>query len=264
MAAKKIWVTWLPGDNNQKELHATIQALQVVGLDVNGAPWIDDLEKSVWTELADMLCGPEAPELWLVAGRAQDFAAPRIRYALSLISANLIERAPNAKVFIQGIDDKGVGDLPLLLAHWSPLDTNSGWNAKVVAAAYGTAAQKAELDFHFSVIAHSHIGQWFEVGPAKGSEAWKGAMFGIHGEDTELAFQAVGDRGQLPEKSVNEFASMGIEAEIAEQKYTACALQNSISDQQSHFIKVKGYPDSIMFGGHPGTDDAEVTVLNLT
>lgn len=263
MSAKKIWVTWLPGDNNQKELHATIEALQAVGLQVNGSPWIDDLEKSVWTELADMLCGDEAPDLWLLTGRVEDFTNPRIRYALSMISSNLLERKAQAKIFVQCIDAENPDDLPLLSAHWQTMDTTAGWNAKMVAAAFSSAPPSPQHDFHFTVIAHSHIGQWYEVGPAKGQVAWKGAMFGLTGEGAEIAFQAVGKRGQLPEKSVNEYAQNGIEAEIGGDTFTACALQNVITDEDAYFIKVKGAPEKIMFGGHPGTDQAEVNLIDL-
>lgn len=264
MAAKKIWVTWLPGDNNQKELHATIEALRVVGLEVNGAPWIDDLEKSVWTELVDMLSADQKPDLWLVAGRSEDLANTRIRYALSLISANLIEQGLPTKIFLQNIEGQSMPALPTLLSHWIHLDSAAGWNAKVVAAAFGGAMEQPALDFHFTIIAHSHIGQWFEVGPAKGAEAWSGAMFGVSEGDNELAFQAVGERGQLPEKSTNEFPAMGIEAQIGDTNFIACALQNKISANQSYYIKVKGFPGTVMFGGHPGTDDAEVHLLTLS
>ncbi len=264
MSAKKIWVTWLPGDNNQKELHATIGDLQAVGLQVNGSPWIDDLEKSVWTELADMLCCDEAPDLWLLSGRAEDFASKRIRYALSMIASNMLERNAQAKVFVQCIDSVSAAEMPMLSSHWQTMDTGPGWNAKMVAAAFSPAVAKPKQDFHFTVIAHSHIGQWYEVGPAKGQEAWKGAMFGLAGEGAEIAFQAVGKRGQLPEKSVNEYAQNGIEAEIGGVNFTACALQNLISDEDAYFIKVKGAPDKIMFGGHPGQDQAEVNLIDLT
>jgi hypothetical protein len=49
MAGKKIWVTWLPGKENEAELQQTIKALQMVGLEVSGSPWVDDREKCEWT-----------------------------------------------------------------------------------------------------------------------------------------------------------------------------------------------------------------------
>lgn len=263
MAGKKIWVTWLPGQECEPELQNTMQALQAVGLEVSGAPWIDDLEKTAWTELGDMLAGDEAPELWLVAGREQDFSNDRFRYGLSLLSATLLQTNPALRIFAQGLDGD-MGELPTLLSHWTVLDNVDGWNAKIVAAAYGGAAPLPEFDFHSTVIAHSAIGQWFEVGPAAGGGDWAGAMFGVIDGDAEIIFQAVGSRGQLPETAVNEYPSQGIKAEINGDGFTAWALQNKISEDQSYYIKVQGFPKKIMFGGHPGTDQADVHVINLS
>jgi hypothetical protein len=264
MAGKKIWVSWLPGKACEAELQQTIKALQQVGLEVSGAPWIDDLEKCAWTELAEMLAADNGPDLWLVSGRQEDFANPRFTYGLSLLVAAMSPANPTVKVFAQCIDGKLEQALPTLCADWGLLDSNPGWSAKVVAAAYSPAAKKPEADFYFTVIAHSALGQWFEVGPVAGEDEWQGAMFGLNEGDAKIVFQAVGPRGQLPEKAVNEFPAQGIEAEISGVNYTAWALQNKISDQQSYYVKVTGFPQKIMFGGHPGTDQAEVQVISLS
>lgn len=263
MAGKKVWVTWLPGKEDENELQTTIKELQMVGLEVSGAPWVDELEKSGWTELADILSADDSPDLWLVAGRESDFNLVRNRYALSLMSASLAQTNPLLKVFTRTIDQSTTVALPDLCSNWQSLE-GPGWNAKVVAAAYTSASTLFTLDCHISVIAHSAIGQWFEIGPKTDDEPWSGAMFGVSGEGAEIGFQAVGDRGQLPEKSVNEFASKGIEAEIGEDQYIACSLQNNITSTQSYYVKVQGVPNKIMFGGHPGTDKAEVQVVSLT
>jgi len=263
MAGKKIWLTWLPGKECEAELKETMQALQQVGLEVSGAPWIDDLEKCVWTELYDMLSGDEAPDLWLVTGRQEDYASERYRYGLSLLSASLLQMNPSLITFAQGLDGT-IENLPTLLRHWLPLDSAAGWNAKIVAAAYGAAISPPTFDYYNTVIAHSAIGQWFEVGPAAGEEPWVGAMFGIIEGDAEIAFQAVGERGQLPKTATNEYPSEGIKAEIAGDDYIAWALQNEITDEQSYYVKITGFPKKIMFGGHPGTDQAEVHLLELS
>jgi hypothetical protein len=263
MAGKKIWLTWLPGKDCEEDLAATMQALQMVGLEVSGAPWIDDLEKTVWTELCDMLSGDEAPDLWLVAGRQEDYANERFRYGLSLLSVSLLDMNPSLVTFAQGLDGE-VDNLPTLLQHWTPLDSNPGWNAKIVAAAYSPPKTSPKFDFHQTVIAHSAIGQWFEVGPASGAEPWVGAMFGIVEGDAEIVFQAVGSRGQLPKTATNEYPSQGIKAEIAGDDYIAWALQNTVSPEQSYYVKVTGFPKKIFYSGHPGTDQAEVQVLELS
>ncbi|MGJ8680387.1 hypothetical protein [Paraglaciecola sp.] len=264
MAGKKIWVTWLPDKENEAELQQTIKDLQMVGLEVSGAPWIDDLEKCAWTELTEMLSGEGCPDLWLVCGRSEDFTNARLTYGLSVSCSFLDFHNPALKMFVQNIEGTELPQLPTLLQGGEVLNNAAGWAAKVVAAAYGAPQATAKTDIHSTIIAHSAIGQWFEVGPAVGEAEWVGAMFGITGEDCEITFQAVGDRGQLPEKAVNEYPSSGIKAEIGDDEFTACALQNKISSEQSYYVKVKGFPQKIMFGGHPGTDQADVTIITLS
>lgn len=264
MAGKKIWVTWLPGKENEAELQQTIKALQMVGLEVSGSPWVDDLEKCEWTELTEMLSGEDSPDLWLMCGRSEDFNNARLRYGLSVCCSFLDFAHPSLKTFVQVIDGSVIPELPTLLQSSEVLSSDGAWSAKVVAAAYGAPQAIVKTDFHSTIIAHSAIGQWFEVGPAEGEPEWEGAMFGVAGDNCEVTFQAVGPRGQLPEKAVNEFPSQGIKAEIGEDEYTACALQNKISSTQSYYVKIKGFPQKIMFGGHPGTDQAAVNIITLS
>ena len=264
MAGKKVWVSWLPAKECEAELQSTVHSLQQVGLEVSGAPWEDDLEKCAWMELADMLTAEDGPELFIIAGRAEDFAKPRLSYGLSLLNAFILQHRPSLKVFRQVIDKSTLQDLPSFLQDLSPLDASAGWNAKVVAAAYSAAPKPTEFDFHFSIIAHSAIGQWFEIGPKHGQKPWNGAMFGVSGNDAKIVFQAVGERGQLPDKAVNEFAMQGIKADVAEHEYEAWALKNEISDAQSYYVKVQGFPSKIMFAEHPDNEESEVTVLTLS
>lgn len=87
-------------------------------------------------------------------------------------------------------------------------------------------------------------------------------MFGVSGEG-EIAHHLVGPKGQLPEKSVLEYATQGIKAEVGGVEYTAWSVQNKIGPNDSYYVKVEGHPSKLMFGGHPGTDQAEVTIIDL-
>ncbi len=64
--------------------------------------------------------------------------------------------------------------------------------------------------------------------------------------------------------AINEYPTQGIQAEIGGDGFVAWALQNTISEDQSYYVKVQGFPKKIMFGGHPGTDQAEVHVISLS
>lgn len=261
MAGKKVWLTWLPDGEGAPQPQETVAALSRYGLDVAGAPWVDDLEKVAWAELAGLLLDPGTAELWLVAGRREDFAAPRLRYGLSMVTAMLREgRTAALQSCCLGLDGR-TETLPSLLGAFEAFDgSDSSWGAKLVAAAYAKPAKVSE-DFRFNVIAHSLIGQWFEVGPNEGD--WKGAMLGVTG-DAKITHHAVGPKGQLPEKTVLEYQAQGIEAELGADKFVAWSVQNQLGPGESYYVKVEGQPSKLILGSHPGSDEAEVTVLSLS
>jgi hypothetical protein len=110
------------------------------------------------------------------------------------------------------------------------------------------------------VIAHPLLGQWFEVGPRE--DTWEGVMLGTT-EEGRITHHAVGERGQLPEKSVLEYPTQGIQAQLGDDQYTAWSVRNRIAPDQSYYVKIEGFPRALIIGAHPGTDEAEVARLAL-
>ncbi|MEJ2693379.1 MAG: hypothetical protein P8166_10060 [Candidatus Thiodiazotropha sp.] len=263
MAKKKVWLTWVPQGEGVAGPEQSLGLLNQVGLGVSGAYWVDDLEKMAWQELAAQLIDSSGPDLWIVAGRKEDFESEQNRYGLSLVSAMVAEeRATPWKGICLGIDfmPEQAG-LPTLLRPFQCLSgLDSGWPSKVVAAAFMTEATVVSEDFRFNVIAHPMLGQWFEVGPL--DESWAGVMLGVAG-DSSITHHAIGTRGQLPEKSVLEYPIQGIQAKLGDDEYTAWSVQNSVGTNQSYYVKVEGFPRSLIIGAHPGTDMAEVVCLEL-
>lgn len=260
MAGKRVWMSWL----GQGAPQPVVAAMSQVGLEVSGAPWADDLEKAGWSELSGLLTGDDAPDLFVAAGSRADFASPRIAYGLSLVMMRLAaagRRTPYpVALFLDGPPDAG---RPTLHNLFHDLDgAAAGWNAKLVAAGFKAFAPPAS-DYHLDVIGHQAIGQWVEVGPPAEAH-WAGAMLGVTGEGAEIEHHAVGERGQLPERTVLNYASQGIEAELGGEAYRLWSVQNDIGPEHSYFVKITGFPKAIVFGGHPGREDAEVHVLRLS
>jgi len=271
MAGKKAWVTWMPIDEGAPGPDAALGALAKAGLQVSGAKWIDDLEKVAWSDLAVQLLDPDAADLWLVAGRRADLAEPRNRYALSLAVATVrAQREKPLPGFVVGLDFAPTSaDLPPLLAGAKCIaGTDASWPAKVVAGAYAKGAAPAE-EWRLNVIGHALIGQWFEVGPAAGE--WDGGFFGVGpgiGEgqgkgEVKIVQHAVGPKGELPERTVVEYAMRGIRADVGGTEFTAWAVQNRIGPDESYFVKVEGHPERIVFGPAPTEDAPEMVVLSL-
>jgi hypothetical protein len=263
MSKKKAWLTWLPMSDAAGGPEETLAALNQYGFEVSGDYWVNDLKRVAWMELASKLIDSTGPDLWVIAGRKEDLESEQIRYGLSLASAMVSEeRKTKLQGVILGIDFvPEQKDLPTLLDSFSCLSsTDAGWTSQMVALAFQYTSPKTDIDFRFNVIAHPMLGQWFEVGPL--GKEWDGAMLGVTG-DSSITHHAIGECRQLPEKSVLEFPSEGIQAKLGDDEYTAWSVQNNLGPKQSYFVKVEGYPRSLIIGAHPGSDTAEVVCINL-
>jgi hypothetical protein len=216
-----------------------------------------------WYELGTSLLETAQADLWLIAGTKEDFQSPENRYALSLLTAMTREGRGNAfPIFVLGLDHlPEPAEMPTLTRELKFLSTaDSSWAAKI-AMSFLKTSKAAPWDFRISAVGHPLIGQWFEIGPREGE--WRGAMIGVSGGG-KIIHHMVGPKGQLPDKSVLEYATEGIRAEVNGIEFNAWSVQNRIGANDSYFVKVEGHPPSLLFGGHPGTDQAEVTVLKLT
>jgi hypothetical protein len=109
------------------------------------------------------------------------------------------------------------------------------------------------------IIANERIGQWFEVRPTQST--WPGVMFGVAG--AKILFHAVGPKGQLPSKTVLNYPMEGLKLEMGEKEYIAWATQNELNAETSYYVKVEGFPDSILFGPYSSEESADVFTLKL-
>ena len=263
MAQKNVWMTWLPSGEGAPGPDATVTALSQVGLNVAGSHWVDDLEKVAWVELGGMLLESGKHDVWLIAGRKEDFELARVRYGLSMVSAMLREGCETPLLCVcVGLDfQPEAANMPTLISNFKCFNgLESSWPAKLVAATFGKVDDNSD-EFRLNVFAHPMLGQWFEVGPS--DSQWQGVMFGVDGEGS-ISHHAVGPAGELPEKAVLEYPSQGIKAKLGEEEFTAWSVQNSIGPKESYFLKVEGFPNAVIIGADPGADDAEVFHLRFT
>lgn len=260
MAQKTVWLTWMPADDVALAPQPVVNALSKVGLAGAGAPWIDAPADYAWAELARQLQQDGAPDAWLIAGRAADFANPAHRFGLSMVAATLAssDRAPHAALLgLDGTPDAQA--LPTVLRAAQALDgSGSAWPAKLLVALSATTSATTER-FRMRAHADKMFGNWLEFGPRDGT--WAGAMVGVCG-DAEITNHAVGPAGGLPERTVLEYKLEGIELEIADDAFVAWAVQNRIGSDESYYVKVDGSPSKLLIGEHPDSDP-EVSVLSF-
>ncbi|MBN9359572.1 MAG: hypothetical protein J0I15_24240 [Herbaspirillum huttiense] len=257
---KTVWMTSLA--NDPARVQAFTGVLKRYGLDVKGHFWADDAQKMTWRVALDALLQAQAA-VWLVLADEAELARPGVRYGLSLLAASLGERAGHGfpLVFIWRGKVPDAAMLPPLLRNALHLEeAGAAWPAKIVAKA-NMPAKVEPPEYRLHVSGDEKLGQWFEIGPRAGQ--WDGVVFGVAGEGAEIDFQAVGDAGGLPEKTILEYAQQGMKLQIGEQEYTAWAVRNQVGADQSYYARVKGCPHSLLFMPYAEGADAEATVLQL-
>jgi hypothetical protein len=256
---KTVWLSSMI--SSEETVKRFITQAKSYGLEVKGHFWEDDLEKMAWAKARDELIKPDV-SLWLILAPRNKLMTPSIRYGLSLLSMTLqAQRGPAFPVAVIQADGEllQAGSLPTLL-HGADVHSiaDSGMPAKLVANVH-TPPKEIASEYRLDVYGNPQIGQWFETGPRNAS--WHGGMFGVAGG--EIALHAVGPRGKLPEQSVIDYPLKGLKLGLGGREYVAWAAQNELTTGSSYFLKVTGFPDSILFGPYSTADEAEVYVVNL-
>lgn len=256
---KKIWISAF--DCPEETVQTVMGKLQTYGLAADGHFFTDDLEKMAWSaprrELID-----SGISMWLIIASAENFQQASFRYGISMLAlAVRAERGSSFPVVIlQTGDDAIVPEslpTPFLDAKVFPLSADT-YAAKLIAIAH-TPSQASEPEYRLDVYGIQNIGQWFEVGPVK--EGWQGAIFGVNGGEIKL--HAVGDSGQLPEKTVLNYPQEGLEIAMGERKFIAWGVQNVIEPGTSYYLKVEGTPEEIMFCPYSSEEETEAFIIRF-
>ena len=257
---KQIWLTSL--GSSQDPVNSLMSNLKTYGLDVSGHFWKDDLKNMAWMAPVENITDPKIP-FWAILASGNELNNPDIRYGLSLTALSIQAKKGNHFPIIilqQTQPDLISSDqLPTPLKNADILSVSDpGIGAKLVAKAH-TSPKPIPAEYHINIHGNEQIGQWFEVRPEKNS--WPGIMFGV--TDAEISFQAAGPAGCLPDKSVLNYPVQGLKLNLGETEYTAWATQNALNDETSYFVKVDGFPKSIIFGPYSEKEAADMYVLSL-
>jgi len=262
MAKEKIWITWLPSGDGAPSPAEVVTALQKYGYSTGGAEWIDNVAQLAWSSAGLTLVDPEAADLWLIVGRQADWQQASIRHGLAMTAAMIAgQRGATFPMVAVGLDFLPDAEtLPTPLGSALCLNASqAAWGIKI-GPGLKRFATLPQPEYRLAITAEQHIGLWIEVGPR--AETWQGVMFGVSGNAT-ITHQAVGPKEELPSRTVLEYPMKDMKLTAGDHEYTACAVSNQIDRSTSYYVKIDGQPDRILFGGHPGTDDAEVYVVTL-
>lgn len=256
---KTIWLTSLM--HSEEKVKDLIAQLNPYGLEVRGHFWEDDLGKMAWMKVRAELIKPEIA-LWLILASNENLTIPSIRYGLSLLTITLQAGKgfsfPIVILLTQGAPSS-IETLPTPLKGVDFLSlSDAGMAAKLMVKVHATY-QEIASEYRLDIYGTQHIGQWFEIGPKNTN--WPGVMFGIAGG--EIDFHAVGSKGSLPEKSVLHYSLKGLKLNLGEKEYVAWAAQNELNPETSYFVRVKGFPDSFLFGSYSTQEEAELHVIKI-
>ena len=255
---KKIWISSITHSRDTvKDLMARLKRY---GLDVDGHFWEDDLEKMAWMKPRNNIID-EAVGMWAILGSQEDFENPSIRYGLSVLCTTVQAKRglgfPVALLLTLGEIDPSSLPTPLRGSDVLPAgDATMG--AKIVAKVHAPL-NAIPTEYRIDVYGNAQIGQWFEVGPS--SDPWEGAMLGV--DEGEITFQAVGPKGRLPSTSTLNYPMKGLKLNLGEKNYTAWAVKNPIDIDTSYFVKIEGFPSSVIFSQFSESEATDVFVFQL-
>lgn len=257
---RSVWLTSLV--RAEDDVKKVMTQLKAYGLKPSGHFWEDDLDKLAWMKPRAALVDKQVA-LWAIMGTEEAFENPALRYGLSLL-AMTVQAEKGVDFPIVALLPEGQTISPEALP--TPLKgvevlpaSGAATGPKLVAKAHRSAKGQEDLPYRLDLYGNEHIGQWFEVGPGQGP--WSGAMFAV--SDAEIVFHGVGPKGRLPEKSVLNYPMEGLKLTLGDKQYTAWAVQNPLDGETSYFVKVQGFPDSILFGPYTQQDDSEVFAVTL-
>ncbi|NLY28323.1 MAG: hypothetical protein GX049_12410 [Alcaligenaceae bacterium] len=236
------------------------------GLTVKGQRWPEN-QSLGWLVSAQEAASAQAGVV-VVAVSAVQWANPELRRSLALFRLalqTLRQRWINGFILLTGDSSKAATDQPdtttftTLLNDWTPLE-GSTWPARVVARAHAPVAPKwpVRLNLH----GHERLGVWLETHPVP-LESSRGALVGVSGNQASIGFHAVGPKGRLPDRSINEYELKGLQFQAGNHDFTAWALQNPLAPDQSYFVRLDGEPDFLAVGSLPEGSPDDVSLIAL-
>jgi hypothetical protein len=256
---KTIWITSL--GSSQDPVKQLMSQMKTYGVEVQGHFWKDDLKKMAWMAARENLLDANV-SVWGILGTNEELLVPDNLYGLSLLAITVqAQRGPQFPIMILQTQGALISSEQLstpLRGADVLLASGTGIGAKLVAKVHASS-KPISTEYHLDIYGNEQIGQWFEVRPAQSS--WPGVMFGVAG--AEITFHAVGPSGSLPSKTVLNYPMKGLKLEMGDREYLAWAAQNELNPETSYFVKVEGYPESIVFGPYSTEEAAEMFVLGL-
>jgi hypothetical protein len=257
---KVVWITVIDKVRNEDQARKLYQTVGRYGLSPAGHFWEDNLEQMAWTGARDDLLKKETA-LWIIMASAEGLAKETVRYGLSLLALGVQSRKGHGfpVMIVLTAGELQPGSLPTALKGVEILTGDPTSLGPKITAKANLPVKKVPSEYRLDAYGLPGIGQWFEVGPM--GRSWTGAMFGVCGG--EINAHGVGEAHKLPERCILEYPMKGLKLQVGQLEYTAWAVKNTLADEASYYLRVNGFPSSLLFGPMSEGDDAEVFLVDL-
>ncbi|MBQ7608735.1 MAG: hypothetical protein IJU76_12320 [Desulfovibrionaceae bacterium] len=237
-------------DKNEECARLVAQELAGAGLAVQAHFWDASSDAMAFFAVARELASCQA---WVVA--CADFSQKDVRTSVSLAAlAAQAEHGNDFPIFFAASLHTVSLPTPLTTAQF----VAKGLGAKVAVRVH--TVTPLWPDFRLRPHALGSLGLWFELGPRDGS--WQGAFFATDAVSAPSA-HGVGRAGSIPEKCILEYPVRGMQLTVRGIACTGWGVQNTLTSEESYFVRVPACPEVISFGPFPRTNEAELYTLAL-
>lgn len=216
--------------------HPAEAELRSVGFATFSIPWKElGAQQNGWIQILPPLNDPTV-NAWVIVGKPADFT-DQMRSQIALLTLAMTRQHPPLTAFVLTGEGE-FHDVPFMLNHVQIYGKNKKYAAKLMASR-ARPAQFEALPFHVKAHLDPLIGAWLEVGPPEG-DVWAGFMAGV--TLAEVVAFGVGPRGKLPKGSTLHFPQLGIQGQLGETPFSACAAKNTLSSEASCYLRLDGLP----------------------
>lgn len=230
---------------NEPADHPVEDELRSVGFATFSITWKElEAEQSGWTQILPPLDDPTVVA-WAIVGKPEDFTES-VRSKIALLTLAMGRQTPPATAFIV-VGDGDVQDVPHTMGHIRIFRQTEKFAVKLLVAKV-KLQPRPPLPLFLKAHLDPLIGAWLEVAPPD-NETWDGFMAGVtHAEP--VAF-GVGPRGTIPKKSTLQYPILGIKGMIGDAPFNACAARNTLSSEDSCFMRLEGVPGAVVCTEYP-------------
>lgn len=224
--------------------------LRAAGFATAPIAWKDLLSQPTdWMQLSPVL-QDELVVVLAFAGDPKDLT-PDVLAKITLLTLS-IDRPTLVSAFIL-CEEQGC-ELPEALGHFKQYHSLDPFGGKLMAERFRAQQEPWEAPFYVRSHLDPLIGLWLEVGtnlPGGRQDFLVGVT------EAKITAFGVGNRGVIPARSTLSYPILGIEGELQEAPFSACAARNALTQENACYCRLEEIPTGVFMGKYPDETDEQ-------